>query len=81
METSTNLAVVKTEKTQVTVVTSQRSSSEIDDIAEMVQTVFRLGGAAVKASDGYPGWKPNLDSQILQVAKSTYAQISEKSLK
>jgi dipeptidase D len=80
VETSTNLAVVKTEKTQVTVVTSQRSSvaSEIDEIAEMVQTVFRLGGAAVKASDGYPGWKPNLDSQILQVAKSTYAQIFGK---
>jgi len=62
------------------VVTSQRSSvaSEIDEIAEMVQTVFRLGGAEVKASDGYPGWKPNLDSQILQIARSTYTQMFGK---
>jgi dipeptidase D len=57
-------------------VTSQRSSvaSEIDEISEMVQTVFMLGGAKVHASDGYPGWKPNLDSAILKVAKSTYVR-------
>ncbi len=80
VETSTNLAVIKTEKRYVTMVTSQRSSvaSEIDEIAEMVHTVFALGGAAVEAGDGYPGWKPNLSSDILKIAKSTFVEVFGK---
>ncbi len=80
VETSTNLAVIRTEKKSVVVVTSQRSSvaSEIDEISDMVQTVFTLGGARVKASDGYPGWKPNLASQLLQTAKKTFVQVFGK---
>jgi dipeptidase D len=76
VETSTNVAVIQTGKKEITFVTSQRSSvaSEIDEISEMVQTVFQLGGAEVHAGDGYPGWKPNLESEILKIAKSTYAQ-------
>jgi dipeptidase D len=76
VETSTNVAVIKTEKKSVTTVTSQRSSvaSEIEEIAEMVQTVFALGGAEVEATDGYPGWKPNLDSEILKIAKLIFVQ-------
>ncbi len=80
VETSTNLAVIRTERDSIAVVTSQRSSvaSEIDDISEMVQMVFSLGGAEVKASDGYPGWKPNLESEVLQIAKSTFMQVFGK---
>ncbi len=80
VETSTNVAVIRTERNAVVVVTSQRSSvaSEIDEIAETVQTVFALGGAEVEASDGYPGWKPNLNSEILKIAKSTYLQVFGK---
>jgi dipeptidase D len=74
VETSTNVAVIRTDRKSITMVTSQRSSvaSEIEEIAETVQTVFALGGAEVHASDGYPGWKPNLDSEILRIAKSTF---------
>jgi dipeptidase D len=77
VETSTNVAVVKTGAKGVTVVTSQRSSvaSEIAEIAQTVRAVFELGGAAVKQGDGYPGWKPNLASPILQTAKSAYATL------
>jgi dipeptidase D len=76
VETSTNVAVIRTERTHVTLVTSQRSSvaSEIDEIAEAVQTIFAMGGAEVQGSDGYPGWKPNLDSEILKIAKSVFVQ-------
>jgi dipeptidase D len=74
VETSTNLAIVQTGKKVVTVQTSQRSSvaSEIVDASQMVRAVFELGGATVTGSDGYPGWKPNLASPILKLAKSTY---------
>ena len=32
----------------------------------------------MKQGDGYPGWKPNLDSEILKVAKATYKQLFGK---
>lgn len=74
VETSTNVAVLTTDKKGVTLITSQRSSvaSEIEEIAQTVRAAFELGGAKVRASDGYPGWKPNLASPILKVAQDTY---------
>ncbi len=80
VETSTNVAVVKTEKKSVTVATSQRSSvaSEIDEICESVTAVFTLGGADVEGPDGYPGWKPDMNSAILKLARSTYRQLFGK---
>jgi len=76
VETSTNVAVIRTEKKSIDLVTSQRSSvsSEIEEIAETVQTIFAMGGAEVEGSDGYPGWKPNLDSEILKIAKLIFVQ-------
>ena len=80
VETSTNVAVIKTEKKSITVVTSQRSSvaSEIEEIVHTVSSIFELGGATVTHGDGYPGWKPNLNSDILKVARSTYKQLYGK---
>lgn len=80
VETSTNVAVIKTEKKSMTVVTSQRSSvaSELTEIAYSVACIFELGGADAKTSDGYPGWKPDLSSAILKVAKSTYQELYGK---
>jgi dipeptidase D len=80
VETSTNVAVIKTLKKSIQLATSQRSSVA-SELTEMVQTVsasFELGGADVVNTDGYPGWKPNLDSPILGVAKSTYKQLYGK---
>ncbi len=80
VETSTNVAVIKTGKKEIAIATSQRSSvaSEIKEIAQTVSSVLALGGAEVKASDGYPGWKPNMDSPILKTARSTYRQLYGK---
>jgi dipeptidase D len=77
VETSTNLASVKLVKDKIVVSTSQRSSIESsrDDIANMVHSVFELGGARVEHSDGYPGWEPNMDSSILEVAVSSYEKL------
>ncbi|MCK5573952.1 MAG: aminoacyl-histidine dipeptidase, partial [Bacteroidetes bacterium] len=74
VETSTNLAVIRTTRKGIEVATSQRSSvaSEIDEICQTVMFIFDLAGADVEARGGYPGWKPNLGSEILAVAKSTY---------
>ncbi len=80
VETSTNLAIVKTARDTVKIVTSQRSSvaSELGDIVDTVAAILGLGGARVENTDGYPGWKPNMDSPILKVAKSAYRSLYGK---
>ena len=80
VETSTNLAVIKTARNSIKVVTSQRSSvaSELDEIVDTVTAIIGLGGAAVENTDGYPGWKPNMDSAILKTAKSAYQSLYGK---
>jgi dipeptidase D len=79
-ETSTNVAVVSMLKGKIAIATSQRSSvdSEIREICDTVRHIFALGGASVKQGDGYPGWKPNLQSPILKTAKATYKQLYGK---
>ncbi|HYK89602.1 MAG TPA: aminoacyl-histidine dipeptidase [Acidobacteriota bacterium] len=77
VETSTNLAIVKTTRKTIEVATSQRSSvaSEIDEIAEVVGTVLEMGGAVASSGQGYPGWKPDMDSEILKITRSAYASL------
>ncbi len=75
VETSTNLASVKMlPGNEILIATSQRSSVESRklDIAHQVEALFQLAGATVSHGDGYPGWAPNMDSKILQVATSAY---------
>lgn len=80
VETSTNVAVINTTTKAVVLATSQRSSvaSELVEICQTAVSIFELGGAKVEHSDGYPGWKPNLDSPILKLAKSTYKTLFGK---
>ena len=81
VETSTNLASVKMQDNQtILITTSQRSSVESSkyDIANQVESVFLLSGAAVTHGDGYPGWKPNLNSAILDVSKKSYTKLFQK---
>jgi len=80
VETSTNVAVVKMEKKAIRMATSQRSSvaSELTEMVHSVSSIFQLAGAATETTDGYPGWKPNLDSPILRVAKTTYQSLYGK---
>ena len=78
VETSTNLASVKMRPGNVIrIETSQRSStaSAKQDIARMVRTVFRMAGATVTFGEGYPGWKPNTHSEILEVATESYRRL------
>ena len=75
VETSTNLASVKMKGSDgILITTSQRSSIESAkyDIMQQVESVFNLVGATVTHGDGYPGWKPNLQSDILNTAKKSY---------
>ena len=78
VETSTNLASVKfTDGDTITVTSSQRSSVESAKIyaMQMVESVFTLAGADVAHSDGYPGWTPNPDSELLRKSVDTYRRL------
>ena len=81
VETSTNLASVKyIGKNKIEITTSQRSSVESSktDIVNMVESVFLLGNCEVKHSNGYPGWKPNTKSQILDITRKAYSALFKK---
>jgi len=80
VETSTNLASVKFENNIIKITTSQRSSvsSSKVDICNMVVSVFELSGAKISQGDGYPGWTPNPESKILEIAKSSYNKLFGK---
>ena len=74
VETSTNLAIVRSKDDTVEVATLQRSSvdSAKEDLCQMIRSVLELGGAEVQHAGAYPGWKPNVDSPILKTMKEVY---------
>lgn len=75
VETSTNLAVVKTtENNTIIAQCLMRSSvdSAKEELAERVSATFRLAGANVELAGAYPGWKPNMNSEILKIMQETY---------
>ncbi|SFL18259.1 dipeptidase D [Porphyromonadaceae bacterium KH3CP3RA] len=84
VETSTNLASVKMlDHHLIEIGTSQRSSveSQKEYVVNMVSSVFELAGAKVIHNDGYPGWQPNPDSNILKLAQKEYEALFSKSPK
>lgn len=83
VETSTNLASVKTTTEQILIGTSQRSSVESAKVyvQQMVASTFALAGADVNCCEGYPGWKPNMESPLLQLSKQSYKKLFGKEVK
>ncbi len=80
VETSTNLAVVKSEGEKVIVQCLLRSSvdSAKVDLQNQIGSVFGLAGANVVFEGDYPGWKPNMDSAILKEMQEVYNNLYGK---
>lgn len=81
IQTSTNLASVKMAAGhKVQVGTMQRSSvnSERIFLAQRIAAVFEMAGAKSKVSDGYPGWKPNMNSKVKDVCVAAYRKLFKK---
>ena len=74
VETSNNVAIVKSDGEKVEVKCLIRSSVESrkEELASMIESAFSLAGAKVEFSGAYPGWKPNLDSPILKKMINVY---------
>ena len=78
VETSTNLASVKFGPSQtILITTSQRSSDNAakQSIANKVRSTFKLAGAKVEHSEGYPGWNPDPSSAIVSLTVAAYKRI------
>ena len=80
VETSTNLATVSIKEGNATIGMSTRSSisSALQDFRNRIKAVSELSGAKVEEDDPYPGWKPDLGSNILKVSKSLFKDMYGK---
>jgi dipeptidase D len=76
VETSSNLAIVKTTDAAVEVQFLVRSAvdAERDALAEKVKSSFYQSGTKVRIGGEYPGWKPDPNSRLLQAMKKTYRE-------
>ncbi|HIX85730.1 MAG TPA: aminoacyl-histidine dipeptidase [Candidatus Parabacteroides intestinigallinarum] len=80
VESSSNLAVVRTSNELIEISILVRSSSESRKyaICSSLESIFALAGAKVEETGGYNGWQPDIDSPILRLARTTYKDIFGK---
>ncbi len=83
VETSNNLAILRTHDDQVEIVSSQRSSimSSLDDITEKIQGLAFLAKARMEQRAPYDAWEPVWESPLLEKAKATYHKLYNKDAK
>ena len=81
VETSSNLASVKTTEGEVVVGFLTRSSSDSrkDEICSSIESVFSLAGAKVEIMNPYPGWQPNAKSPTSDMMAKLFNEMFNKS--
>ncbi|WP_372792895.1 aminoacyl-histidine dipeptidase [Lutibacter sp.] len=77
VETSNNVARIIVKDEVITIMCLTRSSVETSksDLVNTLKSAFELAGYQVTLSGSYPGWKPNVNSQILNVLTETYEKL------
>lgn len=80
VETSTNMAIVKTFQDHAQIICSSRSSvaSALEATRNSIEAICELAGADIVQPDGYPGWAPNLQSSLLKTFKELYQRTFQK---
>ena len=81
VETSLNLAIAKTTASKKFVVYALlRSSVDTakEALAERLVCLAEMAGGKCQLSGAYPGWKPNMESQLLKTMKATYKKLYKK---
>ena len=79
VETSSNLALVEIQNGSICVEHMVRSliDSAREDHADALQGLYRLLGARVSTRNGYPGWKPAIDSQVVKIMTKAHHELFE----
>lgn len=78
VETSNNIARVIVKDGEIKIGCLTRSSVESSkmDLANALRATFELAGCNVEFSGEYPGWQPNMDSDILKVMVPIYERLN-----
>ena len=78
VETSNNIARVVVKDGEIMIACLTRSSVESSkmDLANTLRATFELTGCEVELSGDYPGWAPNMDSNILKVLAKIYEEMN-----
>jgi dipeptidase D len=78
VETSNNVAALKCEAEAYKILTSSRSSNmkALEATMDKLVAIGGLVNAKIEQPPGYPGWMPNLDSEVLQVSLDAYEQVT-----
>jgi aminoacyl-histidine dipeptidase len=80
VESSSNLAIVKSSKGMIDVKILVRSSSESrkEALCSSLESIFSMAGARVEYGGAYGGWQPNINSPILKLMQETYQKLYNK---
>ena len=83
-ETSINMAIVRTEKGNITITSLMRSAvdSAKAALAQRVRCIFELAGAdKIEFKGGYSGWTPRLGTEINKVCMEQYQKVYGRPMK
>ena len=82
-ETSTNMAIVRTEKGHLTIHSLMRSAVDSSKayLAEKMRCLFELAGATITFKGGYSGWTPKLDTPMNKVMMEQFKKVYGKDMK
>jgi dipeptidase D len=76
VETSTSLGEATTDGDRLTLHSLSRSSNDsaMPDLIATLDAAARLGGGTLEVKHNYNGWRPDLDSAVLAVARSVFEE-------
>ena len=76
VESSSNLALVKSTTGKIEIKLLVRSSSESrkDWVCSSLESLFQLAGAKVEFAGDYPGWQPDANSELLKLMERIYIE-------
>ena len=80
VETSNNLASIIVNDGSIIIKCLTRSSVENskNELSNLISNIFKGKGFQVELSGGYPGWEPNMNSDILSVAVNCYKKLNNQ---
>ncbi|HSS48087.1 MAG TPA: aminoacyl-histidine dipeptidase [Thermoanaerobaculia bacterium] len=80
VETSTNLATVTSTEDSLSILLSTRSSvaSAMGSTKRRLRSIAELAGAGIEETEGYPGWKPDLASPLLDRFQQVHRRLTGK---
>jgi len=83
VETSTNLAKVRVEGEKASIAMSSRSSikSALQATRGRIHAIASLAEAEVEEGSPYPGWKPNMNSKLLALAREIFKNMFNEEAK